>query len=127
MVASTEVKAGETAGLLSLGRVDADERLREVSKPWYATAAAHRDATYAYLQGADLDDWEPQDRAAGRFGAAIDELADGSVVVSHGTVWTLWLSRRIPALDPIAFWSELQMPDAHVFDRSTGELRSVRT
>jgi broad specificity phosphatase PhoE len=117
VVASSEVKAIETAELLALGTVRIDPQLGEVSKPWYESGDDHRADAIKYLAGHDLPRWEQRSNALSRFDAAIADVADDlAAVVTHGTVLSLWMGRRVDGLDPIDFWSGLQMPDAWLFD-----------
>lgn len=111
VVASAEVKAIQTAELLGLGPVHVDDRLGEVAKPWYASSDDHRDAAIEYLSGQHLTGWESQDNALTRFAAAVDEHP---VIVTHGTVFSLWLSQHVTKLDPVDFWLGLDMPDVYV-------------
>ena len=123
IIASGEVKAVETATLLELGPVDVDDRLGEVAKPWYQSADDHRNAAVEYLSGHQLPSWEPQADALARFGAAVESAAnDCAVIVTHGTVWALWLSDRLSNFDPVAFWLGLEMPDIHEVDMDAGTI-----
>ena len=81
---SPEPKARETAALAGLDAA-ADERLREVARPWsddYVSLVAR------YLGGEDLDGWEPRGAALERLHAALDGF-DG-VAVSHGLAISLF-------------------------------------
>ncbi len=126
VLASSEVKAIETADLLNLGVVRIDPRLSEVSKPWYRSADDHQAAAIEYLAGNDLPQWEQRSSALSRFDAAVSDVADGSaVVVTHRTVLSLWLGQRVGGLDAAEFWSGLQMPDAWLFDPTSAALARV--
>lgn len=128
VVASTERKAIETAELLTAGSVRTDERLGEVDKPWYAEAQSHAEAVLAYLSGGRLEDWEPQGHALERFSAVIDESASSDVVVvTHGTVLSLWLGRVLDDFDGPAFWAGLAMPDAYILDTAANRLAHVES
>ena len=123
---STEPKAietvqpfGDAAGL----PVRTDPRLAEVERPWvegdYAAQAGR------YLGGEDLAGWEPQERAAARFGDAVGQTFSGAaaVVATHGLVMTLFLARTVAGLDPVAFWRALTFPD--VWELSGRDLRRM--
>jgi len=60
--------------------------------------------------------WEPLDDAAARFESAVTELGDSTVVVSHGTIMSAWLTRKFADLDAVGFWSNLEMSDAWLVD-----------
>lgn len=117
VVCSTERKAVETAVALGFGGVRADERLREVDRPWYGDQHEFVDAVHRYLTGRVVAGWESLDDAAARFDSAIIDVGDSAVVVSHGTVMSAWLGQRIPGLDAVGFWEDLEMPDAWLVDR----------
>jgi hypothetical protein len=122
-VASSETKAIETAELLDLGAIRIDPRLSEVSKPWHQSSEDHEAAAIKYLAGRDLPKWERSSGALSRFDAAVSDITgDLTAVVTHGTVLSLWLNRRVDGLDTIDFWSGLQMPDAWLFDRTSTTL-----
>lgn len=126
MIVSAEVKAIETGELLGVGPVTIDARVGEVTKPWYDDFGEHQAATRRYLEGATVPGWEPQGEACARFEAAIEAaLTDGGVLVTHGTVMTLWLGRHIPGFDSFEFWSNLAMPDAYLFDRNGSTLERL--
>jgi len=114
VIASTELKAVQTAELLGAGSVTVDKRLVEIEKPWYDEAQAHAQAVTKYLSGEHLDAWEPQGDALARFTAVIDDHATSSLIlVTHGTVLSLWLAQVLSNFDAAAFWSSLTMPDAY--------------
>jgi broad specificity phosphatase PhoE len=48
--------------------------------------------------------------ALGRFSAAVDGLAEATVVVSHGTVISLYAAART-GRDAFELWSVLELPD----------------
>jgi broad specificity phosphatase PhoE len=116
VVCSAEPKAVETAVALGFGAVRSDERFCEVDRPWHDDPHEFVDAVHRYLRGAAVPGWEPLDDAASRFQSAITELGHSTVVVSHGTVMSAWLSRQIPDLDAVGFWENLEMPDAWLVD-----------
>ena len=126
VVASAEVKAVETAELLGLGPVHVDDRLGEVAKPWYPSSEDHRQAAIAYLSGQRLTGWESQADALSRFAAAVEAVADDDVVVvTHGTVMSLWLTQQVADFDPADFWFRLSMPDAYEMDSGSGNVKRV--
>uniref|UniRef100_UPI00286AD616 histidine phosphatase family protein n=1 Tax=Phenylobacterium sp. TaxID=1871053 RepID=UPI00286AD616 len=122
-VASPEPKALETARIIAepLGlSVEVDADLAEHRRPglrygerdvfhaimadWFAHPAERR------FDGESLDD------AHDRFAAALERLAGpATLVASHGTVMTLFLSRRL-GLEPFALWASLALPEAFVLD-----------
>ncbi len=112
LVASTEVKAIETIGAeLTDGRFDEIARVE-------AYDGDFRRQRRAYVEGADLVDWEPREDVVRRFGAGVAEYAGGGpvVIASHGMAMTLWLTATIGLGDPGAFWEGLRFPDALVVD-----------
>lgn len=109
VICSDERKAIETAE--AIGReFSVDGRLREVSKPWISDPDDFDSASRSYLSGETLPGWEPQSEVVARFG----EAAEG-IVVSHGTVMSLFVASRV-GVDPIEFWAALTMPDAWVLE-----------
>ncbi len=116
VVCSTEPKAVETAAALGFRSVRSDARLCEVDRPWHDDGHEFVDLVHRYLRGAAVPEWEPLDDAVARFDSAITELGDSTVVVSHGTVMSAWLSPQIPDLDAVGFWQNLEMPDAWLVD-----------
>lgn len=125
VVVSTEPKAIATAESLECGPVRTDERLGEVTRPWFDDDASFRAAVHAYLSGEQQPGWEPWDAATGRFDAAIDAVPDGCIVVSHGTVMAAWLGMRLEAVDPVAFWRDLAFPDAWHVDLGTEFIQRI--
>jgi broad specificity phosphatase PhoE len=124
VVCSNERKAIETAEALGLGEVRIDRRLREVERPWYENEPLFREAVQQYLAGKPVVGWEVFAEAVARFDAACSEVAEGEVVVSHGTVMSAWLSHTVgPSFDTTAFWEQLRLPDAWLFELS--DLRHV--
>ncbi len=119
VVSSGERKAIETAAELVTSPPSVDDRLREVSKPWYPDAAGHEADAIRYLDGAELPGWEPRSEAIERFGAAIAERPDRvSAFATHGTVMSLWLASRVDGFDPVSFWRGLHFPDAYLLRSS---------
>lgn len=123
IVCSSEPKALETAAAVAErwgGDVVADDRLREVARPW--TGPGYRSVAHRYLRGDRPDGWEPYEDVADRAGAAVDGARDAAggdpvVVVSHGLVLAVHLGACLgPGFDREAFWSCLAFPDAWVLD-----------
>jgi broad specificity phosphatase PhoE len=109
-----------------LGAVALDERLGEVSKPWYPAADDHRVAAIEYLSDRHVPDWEPQADAVSRFGAVVEAVDDGvAVAVTHGTVLALWLKHFFGDFDAVSFWLRLEMPDAYSLDLDDGTLNCL--
>jgi len=132
IVASVEPKAAETArilgGELSLP-VAADRRLvehrregagyqeRVVFEAQIAALFAHPDQRVFGAESAD--------EAEARFAAAVaDHAQDGLVVVAHGTVISLWVSRRF-GVEPMTLWSALTLPSAVVADEAAGRYEII--
>jgi broad specificity phosphatase PhoE len=115
VVASTEPKAIGTVE--PLGPVITDARFDEIARV-EAYEDDFRRQRRAYVEGTDLDDWEPRDEVVRRFGAGVAEYAAGGpvVIASHGMAMTLWLTATIGLRDPGVFWEELRFPDALVVD-----------
>ncbi|MHB1446359.1 MAG: histidine phosphatase family protein [Acidimicrobiales bacterium] len=127
VLASTELKAVQTAEVLALGRVQQMAEFNEVAKPWFDDASAHVHATGRYLAGEALAGWEPLTGATERFQRGIERAADGHdlVVVTHGTVMTAWLATVVTVADPTEFWSRLGQPDAWEVDLADRSIRSL--
>jgi broad specificity phosphatase PhoE len=114
---SPEEKARETAAVLAdvLGvNVIADDRLREVQRPWINDNFA--DVVARYLNGDLIEGWEPLDEVVSRWEAFfVSRPSEGPIgVVSHGTAMSCLLGGDDPA-DRARFWSDLTMPDAWTF------------
>jgi len=119
VVASTERKAIETAEAVAGGRdIAPSKEFREVRKPWFDEADAHRAAAARYLAGEVLADWEPLAEAAERFQAGVDAHrgVEELVIATHGMVMSAWLTTVVELPDPFLFWSGLRMPDAWQVD-----------
>jgi broad specificity phosphatase PhoE len=128
LVASTEPKAAET--LAPAGPVITDRRFNEVSRV-EAFSDDFSVLRRAYVEGADLPDWEPRDEVAQRFDDGVSaqiSAADGHplVVASHGMAMTLWLTARIGLGDPGRFWADLRFPDMHMVDLVAGTVARIR-
>jgi broad specificity phosphatase PhoE len=123
VVTSTEPKAVETAAAVSRRwsvRVEHDDRLREVVRPWIG--AGYRAMAHRYLRGEVLDGWEPHAEVAERVAAAVDDAVAraaeaATVVVTHGLALSLHLGHELGAdFDRESFWSRLAFPDSWVLD-----------
>jgi broad specificity phosphatase PhoE len=108
VLTSPEAKAVATAAPLARRSgvlLEVDERLREVERagnlPDYD---AHRAAVGAYLQGAEVEGWEPHREARARFAAAVEAL-DETAVVTHATVLALFLGYDVER------WEQIGLPD----------------
>lgn len=117
LVTSPEEKARETATVLAevLGvNVIADDRLREVQRPWIDGNFA--DVVACYLHGDLIEGWEPVEEVASRWEAFfVSRPSEGPIgVVTHGTAMSCLLGGGDPA-DRARFWSDLTMPDAWTF------------
>jgi broad specificity phosphatase PhoE len=122
LVASSEPKA--IATLSPAGRVVEDPRFDEISRV-EAYDGDFRGRRLAYVEGADLADWEARGEVVERFRAGVaDQLAAAGgqplVIATHGMAMTLWLTATIGLDEPGAFWAELRFPDAQVVDLAAG-------
>ena len=97
-VASDEPKALQTLEEMSAGQsVVPEPAFREVRRP-HRWSDDYRRQARAYLDGVELADWEPADRVAARFGAAVQRHAGTAatrqrllVIGTHGLAPTVWL------------------------------------
>jgi broad specificity phosphatase PhoE len=103
------------------------QELREVMKPWYATADELAPAVAGYLRGESVEGWEHRDDAIARLSPLRADIgpAERFVVVSHGLLLTTWLDDEHGLEDPFLFWSNLGMPDAWEFDLEEKSLRRI--
>ena len=122
-VASPEPKALETAQILAAPfglAVAEDEGFAEHHRPDLPfgsreafearMAAFFAEPTTPFFGG------ESADQAHARFAAALERHAARPLLVaSHGTVLSLYLSRRL-GLDPLALWKGLALPEAFILD-----------
>jgi broad specificity phosphatase PhoE len=112
---SPQLRARETAAL-AFPRVPAGVRdqLREVKKPWYASADEHAAAVAAYWRGEVVAGWEGRAEVIARLPALTSgvEQTETLVVVSHGVLLTTWLDHEFGLDDPASFWARLRLPDA---------------
>ena len=117
IVSSTEPKARETAELVGteLGlEVREDAALRETARrtvSWLKPEEFRR-AVRTLFEHPDevVFGEESASGALARFSAAVDELSEETVVVSHGTVISLYAASRT-GRDAFEFWSALELPD----------------
>jgi len=124
LLASTEIKAADTAQAIGvvLGlpvTLDAGfGEHRADHQPFGTQAAFEADVARLFAEPTALVMGEETgDAAHDRFDAALRRIcsrpAETPVVVSHGRVITLWLSRRL-GLEPMAFWRRLGLASAAV-------------
>jgi broad specificity phosphatase PhoE len=117
VVSSTEPKALETAELIGaeLGlEIRTAAALRETARravPWME-AAEFRRAVRALFERPDevVFGEESAAQALARFSATVEGLADRTVVVSHGTVISLYAAARSER-DAFEIWRGLELPD----------------
>jgi broad specificity phosphatase PhoE len=116
---SPERRARETAALaFPLVATRVRDQLREVKKPWYASADEHANAVAKYFRGEMVEGWEHREAVNTRivqlklgFGTS-----ESIVLVSHGLFLTMWLDHEIGLDDPFSFWSNLRTPDVWNLD-----------
>ena len=124
LFASDEIKATDTARAMGavLGlAVEIDPGLcehRADDKPFGTQAAFEADVARLFAEPGALGMGEETgDAARDRFAAALGRMEGGRdatrVVVSHGRIITLWLSRRL-GFEPMAFWKRLGLACAVV-------------
>ncbi len=70
--------------------------------------------------------------ATNRFTEAVNKLCqshpqENLIIVTHGTVLTLFMRQTNPQIDPLVFWRSLAMPEAIVLDRPQFGLRQRLT
>jgi 2,3-bisphosphoglycerate-dependent phosphoglycerate mutase len=117
IVTSTEPKARETAELVGaeLGlEVEESDGLRETARrtvPWLE-AGEFRRAMRALFERPDdvVFGEESAEQALVRFSAALDGLGELTIVVSGGTVISLYAAART-GRDAFELWSGLELPD----------------
>jgi broad specificity phosphatase PhoE len=117
IVSSTELKARETAELIGeeLGlAVRESAGLRETERrtvPWLETEELQRGIRALFARPDEVVFGEESASAAlARFSAAVDGLDEGTVVVTHGTVISLYVAART-GRDAFELWSRLGLPD----------------
>jgi len=128
VVASTEVKAVETAAVVAgidVADVRASSAFGEVRRPFVETG--HADAVGRYLAGEVIPGWEPLEDAVARFRSGLDALDGPVAVATHGTIVSAVIQSLIPNVDGREFWAHLAMPDAWLLDLRTAELDRVAT
>ena len=129
LVSSREAKAVETAALL--GRelktgykalAGLQEHARN-SVGWLSEDEYRAGLSALYAKPAEVvfGD-ESADRARARFKAALDGLLvehpdENVVVITHGTVMTLFIQHITPSIAPMEFWQRLGLPSAAVLSR----------
>jgi broad specificity phosphatase PhoE len=117
LVSSPEPKARETAELIapSLGlEVQLDDGLRETARRtvgWLAREQIEL-GIKALIERPDQVVYgeESANAALARFEAAVAGLPDRAVVVTHGTVISLYVAAKT-GTDPFELWRSLELPD----------------
>jgi broad specificity phosphatase PhoE len=117
LLASTEPKARETAELvapaLGLG-VQLSDGLREAARRtvgWLAPEDLDRGIRELFERPGEIVFGEESAAAAlARFEAAVDGVPEPGVVVTHGTVLSLYAAART-GRDPYELWRSLELPD----------------
>lgn len=117
IVSSTEPKARETAELVAgeLGlEVQESAALRETARrtvPWLDTEELRRSLQELFDRPDEIVFGEESaSHALARFSAALQGLDERTVVVSHGTVISLYAAGRT-GRDAFELWSSLELPD----------------
>jgi broad specificity phosphatase PhoE len=117
LLSSTEPKARETAELVApaLGlEVQLSDGLRETARRtvgWLEPVELERGIRLLFERPDDVVYGEESAGAAlSRFEAAVEGLPDSVVVVSHGTVISLYVAART-GRDPFELWKSLELPD----------------
>jgi broad specificity phosphatase PhoE len=129
LVTSREAKAVETAALLGRElktgykalpglQEHARNSVGWVSDEEYRTGLA---ALYEKPAEVVFGD-ESADQARSRFASAVDGLLiehpdENVVVVTHGTVMTLFIQQTTPDIEPIEFWERLGLPALAILSR----------
>ena len=117
LLSSTEPKARETAELVApvLGLdVELSDGLRETARravPWLGREELERGIRELFERPDEVVYGEETGSAAlARFAAAVEDLPESAVVVSHGTVLSLYAAAKT-GRDPFALWQSLDLPD----------------
>jgi broad specificity phosphatase PhoE len=117
MLSSTEPKARETAELVGaeLGLdVQESAALRETARrtvPWVEAEELRRSIRRLFERPDEVVYGEESASAAlARFSSAVDGLDERTVIVSHGTVISLYAAERT-GRDAYELWSSLGLPD----------------
>jgi broad specificity phosphatase PhoE len=117
VVSSPEPKARETAELVA-GALGLDVRestdLRETARrtvPWLDRVELEDGIRRLFAEPDRVVFGEESGaEALARFSRAVDDLGRGAVVVSHGTVISLYAAART-GRDPFEIWRALELPD----------------
>jgi broad specificity phosphatase PhoE len=126
VVSSYEMKAQETASIiattLGIPQQTADGLHEHVRHTFIADPAEWDAAVAAFFARPDelVFGSETARQAQRRFGAAVENLLpqhpEGNlIIVTHGTVLTLFLWQYNPDLDPFSTWKSLALPCFFVF------------
>ncbi len=117
ILSSTEPKARETAELIAaeLGlEVQESAGLRETARrtvPWLESEELRRAVRELFERPNEVVYGEESAaQALARFSAAVEGLDEQTVVVSHGTVISLYAAART-GRDAFELWSGLELPD----------------
>ena len=117
ILSSTEPKARETAELvgtqlgLDVGLSDAVREHARRSVGWLERGELDRGVRRLLEHPEEIVFGEESAAAAlGRFSSAVARLDARAIVVSHGTVISLYAAARTGG-DPFAIWSGLELPD----------------
>lgn len=117
LLSSTEPKARETAELVApaLGlEVELSDGLRETARRtvgWLEPEELERGIRSLFARPDEVVYGEESAAAAlARFEAAVEGLPESAVVVSHGTVISLYVAAKT-GRDPFELWRSLELPD----------------
>jgi len=137
LVSSREAKAAETAALLAreLGtKYTTAPGLQEQSRAslgWVSDQEFEAGIATLFSRPAEaVFGDESADQAYERFRAAVTGLLDqhpdeNVVLVTHGTVMTLLVTRAEDGQDPLAFWHQLGLPAVAVLSRPDWRLEQL--
>ena len=117
LISSSEPKARETAELIApaLGLdVQLSDGLRETARrsvPWLHADVLERGLRDLFARPNEIVFGEESAAAAlDRFSAAVDGLPEPAVVVTHGTVMSLYVAAKT-GRDGFELWRSLKLPD----------------
>lgn len=117
LLASTEPKARETAELVAPALeldVELSDGLRETARRtvgWLAPEDLERGIRELFERPREVVFGEESAEAAlARFETAVAGLSEPAVVVTHGTVLSLYAAPRI-GREPYELWASLELPD----------------
>ena len=117
LLASTEPKARETAELVAPAlrlEVELSDGLRETARRtvgWLAPKELERGIRELFERPREVVFGEESAEAAlARFETAVAGLSEPAVVVTHGTVLSLYAAPRIDR-EPYELWASLKLPD----------------